>query len=303
MKGRLLIALLLGVSMMFLFACGKKQQQYQLKLDGYGLESSKTSYAEGEKVTVTFPAEYIGTDTDYSFTSDSEDVDLKRDYSGKKGYVMKFTMPAHDVTISVRASNSMSFDPTAIDYEEPEEGENTDKETDTTSVEAEPADPAPATEEKTLVVVFSATGNTKDVAEKIASLTGADLYEIKPAVEYTTEDLDWNDKNSRTTIEQNDPSSRPEIGSEPIDLTGYTRIFIGYPIWWAIEPRIMDTFVESYDFDGITMIPFCTSGSSSLGQSGKNLEKLAGSGNWQAGRRFKGGASENEVSKWLGTLE
>ncbi|MBO4824432.1 MAG: hypothetical protein J5487_03455, partial [Lachnospiraceae bacterium] len=87
-----------------------------MKLDGYGLESSKTAYAEGEKVTVTFPAEYIGTDTDYSFTSDSEDVKISRDYSGKKGYVMKFTMPAHDVTISVRASNSMSFDPTAIDY-------------------------------------------------------------------------------------------------------------------------------------------------------------------------------------------
>ena len=292
---------------MFLFGCGSKKPQYQLNLKGYGLESAKTTYAEGEKVTVTFPAEYIGTDTDYSFTADSEDVKISRDYSNKKGYVMKFTMPAHDVTISVSARNSMSFDPTAVDYDdESEDDADTDKETTSTSVEAEPAEPEPAepaTEEKTLVVVFSATGNTKDVAEKIASLTGADLYEIKPAVEYTTEDLDWNDKNSRTTIEQNDPASRPEIGSDPVDLTGYTRIFIGYPIWWAIEPRIMDTFVENYNFDGITMIPFCTSGSSSLGQSGKNLEKLAGSGNWQAGRRFKGGATENEVSKWLGTLE
>ena len=198
-----------------------------------------------------------------------------------------------------------STEASSVDTEASSETE-TEKEVASTSTEAEPAETElakPASDEKTLVVVFSATGNTKEVAEKIANLTGADLYEIKPAVEYTAEDLDWNDKNSRTTIEQNDLDSRPEIGSDPVDLTGYTRVFIGYPIWWAIEPRIMDTFVESYDFDGITMIPFCTSGSSGLGMSGKNLEKLAGSGTWLAGRRFKGGATENEVSKWLGTLE
>lgn len=299
MRARVLTILLLGVAMMFLFGCGKKLQ-YQLKLNGYGLETSKTAYAEGEKVTVTFPAEYIGTDTDYSFNADSEDVKLSRDYSSRKGYVVKFTMPAHDVTISVSAHNSMEFNP-AMDDDGEEPEPDTEKETVSTSTVAEPTEQKD--DGKTLVVVFSATGNTKDVAEKIAGLTGADLYEIKPSVEYTAQDLDWNDKNSRSTIEQNDAGSRPEIGSDPVDLTGYTRIFIGYPIWWAIEPRIMDTFVESYNFDGITMIPFCTSGSSGLGMSGKNLEKLAGSGTWLAGRRFKGGATENEVSKWLATLE
>jgi len=155
----------------------------------------------------------------------------------------------------------------------------------------------------TLVVYFSATGNTKGVAEKIASITGADIYEIKAAQEYTDEDLDWNNKDSRTTHEQNDASVRPEIGSDPVSLEGYTTIYIGYPIWWGEEPRIMDTFVENYDFNGITMIPFCTSGSSSIGSSGQNLEDNAGSGNWQEGARFSGGASEEELKSWIEGLK
>ena len=155
----------------------------------------------------------------------------------------------------------------------------------------------------TLVVYFSATGNTKAVAEKIASITGADIYEIKAAQEYTDEDLDWNNKDSRTTHEQNDASVRPEIGSDPVSLEGYKTIYIGYPIWWGEEPRILDTFVESHDFDGITMIQFCTSGSSSIGSSGQNLEDNAGSGNWQEGARFSGGASEEELRSWIEGLK
>ena len=155
----------------------------------------------------------------------------------------------------------------------------------------------------TLVVYFSATGNTRGVAEKIASITGADIYEIKAAQEYTDADLDWNDSNSRTTHEQNDPSARPEIGSESISLEGYTTIYIGYPIWWGEEPRIMDTFVEKYDFDGITMIPFCTSSSSGIGRSGQNLADNAGSGNWLEGERFGGGTSEDELKSWIEGLE
>ena len=155
----------------------------------------------------------------------------------------------------------------------------------------------------TLVVYFSATGNTKGVAEKIASITGADIYEIKAAQEYKDADLDWNDKDSRTTHEQNDASFRPEIGSDPVSLEGYKTIYIGYPIWWGEEPRIMDTFVESYDFDGITMIPFCTSSSSGIGRSGENLADNAGSGNWQEGARFSGGASEEELKSWIEGLK
>ena len=154
-----------------------------------------------------------------------------------------------------------------------------------------------------LVVYFSATGTTKDVAEKIAAITDADLYEIKAAQEYTEADLDWHDDNSRTTKEQDDKSVRPEIGSDPVALDGYTTIYIGYPIWWGEEPRIMDTFVESCSFDGITMIPFCTSSSSGIGRSGTNLAENAGSGNWLDGQRFGAGASESEIQSWIDGLQ
>lgn len=154
-----------------------------------------------------------------------------------------------------------------------------------------------------LVVYFSATGTTKGVAEKIADITEADMYEIKAAQEYTGADLDYGDSNSRCTKEQNDSSVRPEIGSEIISLNGYDTIYIGYPIWWGEEPRIMDTFVESYNFGDITMIPFCTSASSGMGNSGKNLAKNAGSGNWLNGERFSGSVSESELESWINELK
>ena len=155
----------------------------------------------------------------------------------------------------------------------------------------------------TLVVYFSATGTTKGVAEKIAGITGADTYEIKAAQEYTDADLNWNDSNSRSTKEQDDSSVRPEIGSEAVSLDGYTTIYIGYPIWWGEEPRIMDTFVENYSFDGITIIPFCTSSSSGIGRSGQNLADNAGSGTWLDGKRFGAGASEDEIRSWIEELQ
>ena len=154
-----------------------------------------------------------------------------------------------------------------------------------------------------LVVYFSATGTTKGIAEKIAAITEADMYEIKAAQEYTGADLDYGDSNSRCTKEQNDSSVRPEIGSEIISLNGYDTIYIGYPIWWGEEPRIMDTFVESYNFGDITMIPFCTSASSGMGNSGKNLAKNAGSGNWLNGERFSGSVSESELESWINELK
>ena len=151
----------------------------------------------------------------------------------------------------------------------------------------------------TLVVVFSATGTTLGVAEKIAAIEGADLYEITAAQPYSSADLNWNDSSSRSTKEQNDRDARPAIGSDPVDLDGYTKIYVGFPIWWGEEPRIMDTFVESYDFDGITMIPFCTSSSSGIGRSGQNLAEHAGSGNWLDGKRFSGGVSEADLRAWI----
>ncbi|WP_407384496.1 flavodoxin [Ruminococcus sp.] len=152
---------------------------------------------------------------------------------------------------------------------------------------------------KTLVVYFSATGTTKGVAEQIASVSGADTYEITAAQTYTEADLNWNDTNSRTTLEQNDKSVRPAIGSETISLDAYSTIFIGYPIWWGEEPRIMDTFVESYDFTGKTMIPFCTSGGSGIGASGSNLAANAKTGTWLEGTRLSG---SSDIKGWIDGL-
>ena len=196
---------------------------------------------------------------------------------------------------------------------EAKEAETVTEETSAATEEAQgPAEATGSEEPKTdnasegksvLVVYFSATGTTKDVAEKIAAITDADLYEIKAAQEYTEADLDWHDDNSRTTKEQDDKSVRPEIGSDPVTLDGYTTIYIGYPIWWGEEPRIMDTFVESCSFDGVTMIPFCTSSSSGIGRSGTNLAENAGSGNWLDGQRFGAGASESEIQSWIDGLQ
>ena len=153
-----------------------------------------------------------------------------------------------------------------------------------------------------LVVYFSATGTTKGVAEKIAAAADADIYEIKAVNEYTEDDLNWHDSDSRTTKEQNDEAARPEIGSAEITPEKYSTIYIGYTIWWGEEPRIMDTFVESYNFDGINMVPFCTSGGSGIGRSGQNLADNAGSGNWLDGKRFSAGVSEEDIREWISEL-
>ena len=162
---------------------------------------------------------------------------------------------------------------------------------------------APAAHSDVLVAYFSATGTTKGVAERIASVTGGDLYEIQAADPYTEDDLNYNDDNSRSTKEQNDKSVRPEIGSEEISLEGYTTIYLGFPIWWGEEPRILDTFVEKYNFEGITVIPFCTSGGSGIGKSGPNMEALASSGSWLQGERFDGNVSEEELQSWIESLK
>ena len=202
------------------------------------------------------------------------------------------------------------------DGEQKEAAENTSAETEakqeeTAPTETEPAAEAPAAEPESdaaahsdvLVAYFSATGTTKGVAEKIASITGGDLYEILAAQPYTEDDLNYNDDNSRSTTEQNDKNVRPEIGSEDISLEGYKTIYLGFPIWWGEEPRILDTFVEKYNFDGITVIPFCTSGGSGIGRSGPNMEALAGSGTWLEGERFSGSVSEADLQSWIDGLK
>lgn len=166
----------------------------------------------------------------------------------------------------------------------------------------EPEEEKGSTDDETLVVYFSATGTTKGVAERIASVTNADLYEIIPAEPYSSDDLDWHDSKSRTSIEMNDTDARPAIESDTISLDSYSTVYIGYPIWWGEAPRIMSTFVESYDFSDKTVIPFCTSGSSGIGRSGDNLKDLANSGNWLSGDRLDANISESEIQDWINDL-
>ena len=152
----------------------------------------------------------------------------------------------------------------------------------------------------TIVVYFSCTGTTKGIAEAIAKKLDADVYEIVPEQPYTSDDLNYNDDNSRSTKEMEDSSSRPAISGGIENMEQYDRIVLGYPIWWGEAPKILATFVESYDFSGKTVIPFCTSGGSEIGSSAKNLKSLAGSGTWLEGKRLSSGASGEEAVKALG---
>ena len=158
------------------------------------------------------------------------------------------------------------------------------------------------TEAKVLVAYFSATGTTKGVAEHIADGLNADLYEIVPQQPYTDADLNYRDNNSRSTVEMNDPDARPEISGSVENMDQYDIVFLGYPIWWYDAPRIMSTFVESYDFSGKTIVPFCTSGGSGIGSSASNLEKLTSGAIWLDGNRLSGSDSQDAVMEWVNSL-
>ena len=156
---------------------------------------------------------------------------------------------------------------------------------------------------KVLVAYFSATGTTKDVAENIADSLSADLYEIIPSEPYTDDDLDYNDSNSRTSIEMNDKSSRPEIANNVENIEDYDVIFLGYPIWWGEAPHIIYTFMESYDFSGKTIIPFCTSGGSPIGSSAENIHSVVSDNAvWLEGDRLGSNSSHEDIVNWINGL-
>lgn len=148
-----------------------------------------------------------------------------------------------------------------------------------------------------LVAYFSASGVTARAAREMADAIGADLYEICPAAPYTDADLNWMDKKSRSTLEMNDPACRPAIASQVERMEQYDTVFVGFPVWWYVEPRIVDTFLESYDFTGKTMIPFATSGGSGISKAEKSLREHCPGGNWKKGRLVNSGAAE-----WAGTM-
>ncbi|MGI6108708.1 MAG: flavodoxin [Eubacteriaceae bacterium] len=153
---------------------------------------------------------------------------------------------------------------------------------------------------KTLVAYFSCSGTTRKVAGKLAEAADADLFEIKPETAYTSADLNWQDNGSRSTQEKNDPASRPVIADKVKDMASYQTVFVGFPIWWYTFPRIIETFLESYDFSEKTVIPFATSGSSGMGGIDNEIKKLCSSQtSWKPGKRFASSVSEGTLKKWI----
>ena len=155
---------------------------------------------------------------------------------------------------------------------------------------------------KILIAYFSATNNTKGIANHLNDILDADLYEIVPEQPYTSDDLNYNDSSSRSSLEMNDPNARPTISGGVDDMEQYNVIFLGYPIWWGQAPKIISTFLESYDLSGKTIVPFCTSGSSGIGSSATNLHSLASAATWMDGQRFSGSASRSTVESWVNGL-
>ena len=173
------------------------------------------------------------------------------------------------------------------------------------SAPAESEEPAEASdgETKVLIAYFSATNNTENIANHLISILDADLYEIVPETAYTADDLNYNDSSSRSSQEMDDPDARPAISGGVDNMEQYDVIFLGYPIWWGEAPRIINTFLESYDLSGKTIVPFCTSASSPMGSSAAKLQDLTGSAAWLEGQRFSGGASASEVQSWVDSLD
>ena len=184
-----------------------------------------------------------------------------------------------------------------------EQVESPVKDTDGSSTETS-EESVETTESKTLVVYYSATGYTESVAEYIAEATGGELFRLEPVEEYNSADLDCTDRNSRVSREHDNPEERMMdlVASTVPDWESYENIFIGYPIWWGIAAWPVDRFIADNDFTGKTVIPFCTSSSSGLGESGELLKEAAGTGEWLTGERFRSGASEETVKEWVESL-
>lgn len=228
---------------------------------------------------------------------------LKKLMSGLLAACTLFALTAcgSNETTSQTQAASQSQEPTVPESSEPEESvETTSAEETETQRSAEDASGG-----KTLVVYYSATGNTENVANAIASATGGDLFELTPVEPYTDEDLDWTNDDSRVSREHADESLRTiELETTTVeDWDSYDTVYIGYPIWWGIAAWPVDSFVSANDFTGKNVIPFATAASSGMGQSGELLAELAGTGNWQEGQRFRSGVSEADVTEWVNSLE
>lgn len=205
--------------------------------------------------------------------------------------LMALTACGNQTTSSNETSSS---EPETSQIQTPSSTPETTPEPDPSSSEPEQTEEG----ERTLVVYFSATGNTKAVAEKIAELTGADIYDIVPAEPYTADDLDYNVSDCRANREMNDASARPAIGGDSIDVSGYDTVMIGYPIWWGTMPRIINTFLDTYDLSGKVILPFCTSGGSGVSQSASDIRSAEPDADVRAGLRARN-AQDSGIESWL----
>ena len=224
---------------------------------------------------------------------------MKKLFAGILSAVMFFTLSGCD-----NATNSSDNSENSKPQSEAAESSSAEN-NDSAAAETPSENETPTDGGKTLVVVYSASGNTKAIAEYIVSATDADLFEITPTEPYSSDDLNWTNPNSRVSREHNDESLRNvELTTTTVDnWADYDTVFIGYPIWWGIAAWPVDGFVKANDFTGKTVIPFCTSSSSGLGESGKLLAEMAGTGNWLEGQRFQSRASEDTVKEWVDSLD
>lgn len=205
---------------------------------------------------------------------------------------------AADDVKTTEAAKTTDADKTA------EKSDGTQAATTASAAKATEAAKADTKQSRILVVYYSATGSTRAVAQTIAGATGADIFDITPVQPYTSDDLNWNNGNSRVSKEHNNESLRDVALTQttPANWDSYDTVFVGYPIWWYIAAWPVNNFVKGNDFSGKTVIPFCTSASSGIGNSGQLLQKMAGTGNWQAGQRFSSGASASDVQTWVNSL-
>ena len=244
---------------------------------------STTAYLNGEAQTLDVAPTVINDRTMLPIRFIAESFKFNVDWNGEEQKVTITKAATAEETTEATTKPEETPSP-----EQPDESANTDnKET---------------VENKALVVYFSATGNTKALAKTIAETTGADIVEIVPEVPYTSADLNYSNDNCRANLEQNDDSARPAIANKIENIDDYDTIFIGYPIWWGQAPKIIYTFLESYDFGGKTIIPFCTSASSGMGSSATNLHSLAKTASWLSGTRFSANASRSSVASWINSL-
>ncbi len=227
---------------------------------------------------------------------------MKRTLSLLLSFALMLTLAACGSTAGQGSTNSNPAPEENTPVSTTPETPPADRPEDTTPPEDETPAGTDDSGNKILIAYFSATNTTESIASHLDTILDADIYEIVPETPYTSDDLNYNDSSSRSSQEMDDPDARPAISGSVENMEQYDVIFLGYPIWWGEAPRIINTFLESYNLSGKTIAPFCTSASSPLGSSAENLQELTDNVTWLEGHRFSGGVSASDVQSWVDSL-